>query len=118
MAVRPARRMPRLTTLPCSKHRPPADPDLLKVLAEMGHDDAIVLADANFTAMSLGRRQTRAAPARHWHGARCAGRGQRAAPGARCAAPVAYMRVGGTEVPLPLGPAARKPLEVLASARA
>ena len=29
-------------------------PDLLKVLAEMGHDDAIVLADANFTAMSLG----------------------------------------------------------------
>ena len=29
-------------------------PELLKVLAEMGHDDAIVLADANFTAMSLG----------------------------------------------------------------
>lgn len=26
-------------------------PDLLKVLAEMGHDDAIVLADANFTAL-------------------------------------------------------------------
>ena len=30
-------------------------PDLLKVLAEMGHDDALVLADANFTAMSLGQ---------------------------------------------------------------
>ena len=29
-------------------------PELLKLLAEMGHDDAIVLADANFTAMSLG----------------------------------------------------------------
>ena len=26
-------------------------PDLLKFLAEMGHEDAIVLADANFTAM-------------------------------------------------------------------
>jgi L-fucose mutarotase len=29
-------------------------PELLKLLAEMGHDDAIVLADANFTALSLG----------------------------------------------------------------
>jgi L-fucose mutarotase len=29
-------------------------PDMLKLLAEMGHDDALVLADANFTAMSLG----------------------------------------------------------------
>lgn len=28
-------------------------PDLLKVLAEMGHDDAIVLADCNFTAVRL-----------------------------------------------------------------
>lgn len=28
-------------------------PDLLKVLMEMGHDDALVLADANFTAMRL-----------------------------------------------------------------
>ncbi len=26
-------------------------PDLLKILAEMGHEDAIVLVDANFTAM-------------------------------------------------------------------
>ena len=30
-------------------------PELLKVLAEMGHGDEIVLADANFTAASLGR---------------------------------------------------------------
>ncbi|MEJ8822163.1 RbsD/FucU domain-containing protein [Variovorax humicola] len=30
-------------------------PDLLKVLCEMGHGDEIVLADANFTAQSLGR---------------------------------------------------------------
>lgn len=28
-------------------------PDLLKVMMEMGHDDALVLADANFTATSL-----------------------------------------------------------------
>ena len=33
---------------------PLLSPELLKVLAEMGHDDAIVLVDANFTAMSLG----------------------------------------------------------------
>ena len=30
-------------------------PDLLKVLAEMGHGDEIVIADANFTATTLGR---------------------------------------------------------------
>jgi len=29
-------------------------PELLKVLAEMGHGDAIVIADANFTATTLG----------------------------------------------------------------
>lgn len=32
---------------------PLLSPDLLKVLAEMGHGDEIVLADANFTAASL-----------------------------------------------------------------
>lgn len=32
---------------------PVLTPDLLKVLMEMGHDDAIVLADANFTAVRL-----------------------------------------------------------------
>ena len=30
-------------------------PDLLRVLAEMGHGDEIVIADANFTAATLGR---------------------------------------------------------------
>ena len=30
---------------------PVLTPDLLKLLMEMGHDDAIVLADANFTAV-------------------------------------------------------------------
>jgi L-fucose mutarotase len=34
---------------------PLLSPDLLKVLAEMGHGDEVVLADANFTAASLGR---------------------------------------------------------------
>ena len=34
---------------------PLLSPDLLKVLCEMGHGDEIVLADANFTAESLGR---------------------------------------------------------------
>ena len=29
-------------------------PELIKLLMEMGHDDSIVVADANFTAMSLG----------------------------------------------------------------
>ena len=33
---------------------PLLSPQLLKVLAEMGHGDEIVLADANFTAHSLG----------------------------------------------------------------
>lgn len=30
---------------------PVLSPELLKILAEMGHEDAIVLADANFTSM-------------------------------------------------------------------
>ena len=75
---------------------PLLSPDLLKVLAEMGHDDAIVLADANFTAGSLGRGKTVL---------RLPGIGMRRA----CAAvlsvfplddfvpqPVAYMQVGDT----------------------
>ena len=33
---------------------PILSPELLKIMAEMGHDDTLVLADANFTAMSLG----------------------------------------------------------------
>ena len=34
---------------------PLLSPELLKVLAEMGHGDEIVVADANFTAVSLAR---------------------------------------------------------------
>src|SRR6218665_1051167 len=33
---------------------PLLSPDLLRLLAEMGHDDALVLADANFIAMRPG----------------------------------------------------------------
>ncbi len=29
-------------------------PELIKIMMEMGHDNALVLADANFTAMSMG----------------------------------------------------------------
>jgi L-fucose mutarotase len=34
---------------------PVLTPELLKILCEMGHGDEVVLADANFTAESLGR---------------------------------------------------------------
>ncbi|MDE2417175.1 MAG: RbsD or FucU transport [Burkholderiales bacterium] len=34
---------------------PILSPDLIKVLMEMGHDDAIVLVDANFTAQRLAK---------------------------------------------------------------
>ena len=39
---------------------PLLSPELLKVLAEMGHGDEIVLADAHFPVESLGRRVVRA----------------------------------------------------------
>jgi len=75
---------------------PLLSPELLKLLAEMGHGDEIVLADANFTAVSLARGKPIV---------RLLGVGMRPA----CAAvlsvlpldgmveqPVAYMQVGGT----------------------
>ena len=34
---------------------PLLSPDLLKILAEMGHGDELIIADANFTAASLAR---------------------------------------------------------------
>ena len=37
---------------------PLISPDLLKALAEMGHGDEIVLADAHFPGHSLGRKHT------------------------------------------------------------
>jgi L-fucose mutarotase len=74
-------------------------PDLLKVLAEMGHDDAIVLADANFTAMSLGAGK----PVLRLPGIGMARAVQAVASVLPLAQdvphPVAYMQVGGTEVP-------------------
>ena len=43
------------------KNIPPIlSPQLLKVLAEMGHGDELVLADANFPAESMGKRVVRA----------------------------------------------------------
>jgi L-fucose mutarotase len=75
---------------------PLLSPDLLKLLCEMGHGDEIVLADANFTAESLGRGKTVL---------RLPGVGMRDACSAVLsvlpldefvAQPVAYMQVGGT----------------------
>lgn len=74
-------------------------PELLQVLAAMGHGDEIVLADANFTAVSLAAGKPLI---------RLPGTGmQRACTAvlsllpldAMVARPVAYMQVGGTEPP-------------------
>jgi len=74
-------------------------PELLKVLCEMGHDDALVLADANFTAMSLGAGK----PVLRLPGITMT-RALRAVASVLplaedVPAPVAYMQVGGTEPP-------------------
>jgi len=78
---------------------PLLSPELLKVLAEMGHGDEIVLADANFTASSLARGKPLV---------RLPGIGMRRACravlsllplDAMVERPVAYMQVGGTEPP-------------------
>ena len=74
-------------------------PELLKLLAEMGHDDALVLADANFTAMSLGAGKPVL---------RLPGHGMARTTEAVISLlplaedvdhPVAYMQVSGTEAP-------------------
>lgn len=79
------------------KHiHPLLSPSLLKLLAEMGHGDEIVLADANFTSRSLGAGK----PVLDWPGVSMA---------QACEAvlsllpldeaveqPVAYMQVSGT----------------------
>jgi L-fucose mutarotase len=74
-------------------------PELLKLLAEMGHDDAIVLADANFTAMSLGA----GAPVLRLPGigmARAVCAVESVLPlAADVDHPVAYMQVSGTRAP-------------------
>lgn len=74
-------------------------PELLKLLAEMGHDDALVLADANFTAMSLGAGK----PVLRLPGVGMARAVQAVRSVLPLAAdvdhPVAYMQVSGTEPP-------------------
>lgn len=78
---------------------PVLSPELLKIMAEMGHDDTLVLADANFTAMSLGAGKPIV---------RLPGVGMLRAVQAVTSLlplasdiphPVACMQVGGTEVP-------------------
>ncbi len=78
---------------------PLLSPELLKLLAEMGHDDALVLTDANFTAMSLGAGKT----VIRLPGVGMARTVKAVASVLPLAAdvtqPVAYMQVGGTEAP-------------------
>ncbi|MBA4263162.1 MAG: RbsD or FucU transport [Comamonadaceae bacterium] len=75
---------------------PLLSPELLKLLAEMGHDDALVLADANFTAMSLGAGK----PVLRLAGVGMVRTVQAVASvlplATDVAHPVAYMQVGGT----------------------
>ena len=90
-------------------------PELLKLLCEMGHDDALVLADANFTAMSLGAGK----PVLRLPGITMA-RALRAVASVLpladdVPAPVAYMQVGGTEPPY-RSALQREALQVLADA--
>ena len=72
-------------------------PELLKVLAEMGHGDEIVLADANFTAHTLATRR----PVLHWPGVSMAQACEAVLSvlplDEAVAQPVAYMQVGGSE---------------------
>lgn len=74
-------------------------PDLLKVLAEMGHDEAIVLTDANFSAMHVAAGKPLL---------RLPGIGMARTVQAICSvfplaadvdSPIAYMQVSGTEPP-------------------
>ena len=78
---------------------PVLSPELLKIMAEMGHDDTLVLADANFTAMSLGAGK----PVLRLPGIGMARAVQAVASVLPLAQdvphPVAYMQVGGTEAP-------------------
>src|SRR6218665_2882278 len=88
---------------------PLLSPDLLRLLAEMGHDDALVLADANFIALRLGA----GTPVLRLPGVGLV-RALQAVTSLLPLAedipqPVAYMQVGGTEPPYPsaLQPRAR-----------
>jgi L-fucose mutarotase len=74
-------------------------PDLIKLLMEMGHDEAVVLADANFSAMSLAAGK----PVLRLPGANMARVVHAIAPLLPLAAdvdhPVAFMQVSGTHPP-------------------
>ncbi|MDO8447753.1 MAG: RbsD/FucU domain-containing protein [Rhodoferax sp.] len=74
-------------------------PELLKVLMEMGHDDALVLADANFTAMSIAAGK----PVLRLPGTSMAQAVQAVTSVLPLAAdmdhPVAFMQVSGTQSP-------------------
>lgn len=74
-------------------------PELLKLLMEMGHDDALVLADANFTAMSIAAGK----PVLRLPGTRMAQAVQAVSSvlplATDVAHPVAYMQVSDTEAP-------------------
>jgi L-fucose mutarotase len=74
-------------------------PELLKLMMEMGHDDVLVLADANFTAVKLAAGK----PVLRLVGAGMA-RAVRAVTSlfplaADVAHPIAFMQVGDTEPP-------------------
>jgi L-fucose mutarotase len=75
-------------------------PELLKLLMEMGHDDALVLADANFTAMSIAAGTK---PVLRLPGSSMAQAVQAVGSLLPLAAdvdhPVAYMQVSGTQSP-------------------
>lgn len=74
-------------------------PELLKILMEMGHDDALVLGDANFTAMRIAAGK----PVIRLPGTSMAQVMQAITSvlplAADVAHPVAFMQVSGTEPP-------------------
>jgi len=75
---------------------PLLSPDLLKLLAEMGHGDEIVLVDANFTAASLGRGKTVLRLPGIGMARACAAVLSVFPLDAMVAQPIVYMQVGGT----------------------
>jgi L-fucose mutarotase len=88
-------------------------PDLLRIMMEMGHDDALVLADANFTAMSIAAGK----PVLRLPGIPMARVVQAVASLLPLAAdvdhPVAFMQVSGTQSPY-LSGLQREVLDILA----
>ena len=74
-------------------------PELLKVLAEMGHDESIVLTDANFSAMHVSAGK----PLLRLPGIDMASTVKAVTSvfplAADVASPVAYMQVSGTDFP-------------------